>query len=199
VEIGNLDDQECGVGIRPFPSCDSMELECNTTYVFRAFVHGDSNKNRSAFSANVCCTTDPCAECTCKTQGFWETHAGDFPAANPLPDAWPDLTGCCTCTDPAGDGLCLGTVCYSKAQLLAILRTNAVKGNGLISLAHQLITAKLNVKNGCRADDSVLATIAAADTLIGSLVVPPSGSGSLPTSQTDALNHALDVFNNHCE
>src|SRR5688572_26907655 len=59
------------------------------------------------------------------TQGYWKNHA----------EAWPVST------------LVLGTVSYSQAQLLEILRT-PVRGNGLISLAHQLIAAKLNVANG---------------------------------------------------
>ena len=43
--------------------------------------------------------------------------------------------------------LTLGTVTYSQAQLLAIFNT-PVRGNGLISLAHQLIAAKLNILAG---------------------------------------------------
>ena len=64
----------------------------------------------------------------------------------------------------------------------------------MIALAHQLIAAKLNVANG--ADDTAVAGyIAAADALIGGLVVPPVGSGSLPSSQTSALTEALRKYN----
>src|SRR5688572_23676843 len=56
------------------------------------------------------------------TQGYWKNH----------PEAWPVAS------------LELGSVTYSKAQLLSIFRT-PVSGNGLVSLAHQLIAAKLNV------------------------------------------------------
>jgi hypothetical protein len=69
-----------------------------------------------------------------------------------------------------------------------------VAGNGLISLAHQLIAAKLNVARG--ADGSTIASaIAAADALIGSLVVPPAGGGSLAPGTTSALVQTLDNYN----
>jgi cysteine-rich repeat protein len=108
------------------------------------------------------------ANCT-YTQGFWKNHA----------DAWPVSS------------LTLGSVSYSKSQLISILQ-RPVAGNGLIQLAHQLIAAKLNVAQGAsRVGD----TIAAADALIGSLVVPPVGSGTLPTSTTSGLTSALDSYN----
>jgi len=110
-------------------------------------------------------------DCTL-TQGFWKNH----------PDAWPVSS------------LTLGSVTYTQAQLLAIL-TQPVKGNGLVSLAHQLIAAKLNIANG--ADPTgIAATIAAADAMIGGLYVPPVGTGYLAPGTTSALNDALDVFNN---
>ncbi len=107
------------------------------------------------------------------TQGYWKNH----------PEAWPVSS------------LKLGSVTYTKAQLLAILH-EPVKGNGLVSLAHQLIAAKLNVANG--ADDSDIDDeIDAADALIDGLVVPPVGSGYLHPSQTSSLVDKLDDFNNH--
>jgi hypothetical protein len=99
--------------------------------------------------------------------------------------------------------LTLGTVTYDQAQLLSIFNTPAA-GNGLIALAHQLIAAKLNVANG--ADDSAVAgAIVSADALIGGLVVPPVGSGSLPNSATGALITTLANYNEgavgpgHCQ
>ena len=92
----------------------------------------------------------------------------------------------------------LGTVHYSAAQIESILQQNPIVGNGLLSLAHQLIAAKLNKANGANAS-SINGTIAAADALIGGLIVPPiAGFGTLPTSSTDALTHTLDVWNNGC-
>ncbi len=120
---------------------------------------------------SVCTTSVPCTAGCTYTQGFWKNH----------PAAWPV------------NSLTLGSVTYTKNDLLDILGT-PVQGNGLVSLAHQLIAAKLNIANG--ADGSVIAsTIAAADALIGSLVVPPIGSGSLDPAATSALTGALDNYN----
>jgi cysteine-rich repeat protein len=110
------------------------------------------------------------ANCTL-TQGYWKTH----------PESWPVAS------------LKLGSVSYSQAQLLSILNAS-VSGNGLIALAHQLIAAKLNVANG--ADPSAAAgSIAAADALVGALVVPPVGVGYLKPAATSALIGALDAYN----
>jgi hypothetical protein len=119
----------------------------------------------------LCFVACPSGGCTL-TQGYWKNH----------PDAWPVSS------------LNLGSVLYTKAELLSILGT-PVGGNGLISLAYQLIAAKLNIANG--ADGSaVTATITAADTLIGSLVIPPVGSDYLSPAATGALTTALDDYNN---
>src|SRR3989344_377587 len=63
----------------------------------------------------------PAQNCTL-TQGYWKNH----------PDSWPVSS------------LILGTTVYTKAQLLTIFG-QPVAGNGLVSLAHQLIAAKLNI------------------------------------------------------
>jgi hypothetical protein len=103
------------------------------------------------------------------TQGFWKNHADDW---------------CST-------SVSLGEVLYSQAELLEIFN-EPVEGNGLISLAHQLIAAKLNVACGAGLPDA----IADADALIGPLVVPPVGTGFLETSETSELVGILDAFNN---
>lgn len=90
-------------------------------------------------------------------------------------------------------GLTLGNVAYTDLQLQAIFDTPAA-GNGLIALAHQLIAAKLNIANGANGS-SIAAAIAAADALIGNLVVPPVGGGSLSNASTSALRNALADFN----
>ncbi|MGH9930975.1 MAG: hypothetical protein ACREA9_17345 [Pyrinomonadaceae bacterium] len=117
------------------------------------------------------CPTPP-AGCT-RTQGYWKNHA----------DAWPVQS------------LTLGTVTYTKAQLISILRT-PVRGNGLISLSYQLIAAKLNQASGTSVPPAVASAIAAADALIGGLVVPPIGSGSLAPDSTSSLTAILDAYNN---
>lgn len=161
--------------------CENIPLACNTTYVFRAFGHATSTLTRSDWSNTTSCTTLPCTGdpgCT-YTQGYWKTH-GPIPTGNNS-NVWPVM------------GLTLGTVAYTDLEMLAIFNQPA-QGNGLISLAHQLMAAKLNIANG--ADGSAVASaIAAADALIGSLVVPPIGTGSLPSSQTSALTSTLDNYN----
>jgi hypothetical protein len=173
-------------------NCASIPLQCGTTYAFRSFAHANSKLFRSDFTGNLLCTTQACLPpddgCTF-TQGYWKTH-GPIPAGNNV-NEWPVA------------GLTLGSVAYTDLELQSIFDKGAA-GNGLISLAHQLMAAKLNVANG--ADDSSIAgTIISADVLIGSLVVPPVGTGSLPSSMTSALNGTLTAFNEgtigpgHCE
>ena len=172
-------------------NCANVPLACGTTYAVRGFAHATSSLNRSAFTPNLFCTTEACEPaggCT-YTQGYWKTH-GPIPTGNNV-NEWPvtDLT--------------LGSVLYTDLQLQSIFDKPA-QGNGLISLAHQLIAAKLNVANG--ADDSSIAgVIASADALIGGLVVPPVGAGSLSPAATSALTDALALYNQgdigpgHCQ
>jgi cysteine-rich repeat protein len=118
-------------------------------------------------------------DCTL-TQGYWKNH----------PNAWPV------------NSVQLGSVTYSKAEALQIFG-RSVNGNGLVSLAHQLIATKLNVASG--ASNTVVNELAQADAAIGALVVPPVGSGFLATSATAGLAQALDDYNTgatgpgHCE
>lgn len=157
-------------------------LACGTEYVFRAFAHAAGGGiQRSDFTAHTGCSTLACghAESCTFTQGYWKTH-GPIPSGNNV-NEWPVTS------------LTLGDVVYTDLELQAILDTPA-SGNGLIALAHQLIAAKLNVAAG--ADDAAaLVPIAAADALIGSLVVPPVGSGHLHSSLTSALVGALADYN----
>ena len=73
-------------------------------------------------SPTVVPTTTACLE---RTQGYWRNH----------PDSWPV------------DVLSLGLHGYTKNDLLAILKTPA-GGDASLTLAHQLIAAKLNVAVG---------------------------------------------------
>lgn len=120
-----------------------------------------------------------CATGCVRTQGYWKNHASAWPVQN----------------------LTLGTVSYTNAQLLAILNT-PVRGNGLVSLAYQLIAAKLNVAAGAFASADVISAINAADAMIGGAVIP---TNSMPPNVTDALTNILDAYNNgrsgtaHCD
>jgi cysteine-rich repeat protein len=127
-------------------------------------------------------TTNPITEqgdCTL-TQGYWKNHESAWPVSS----------------------LALGNVTYTKAEALSILG-QSVSGNGLVSLAHQLIAAKLNVASG--ASNTVVSEIAQADALIGNLEVPPVGMGYLAPSATSGLAQALDDYNTgktgpgHCD
>ncbi len=169
-------------------------LDCDTLYVFRAFAHANSSFNRSPFTGNTCCSTAPCSGleegCTF-TQGYWKTHGPAGCATGNNTNQWPVSS------------LTLGTVGYTDLQLCSIL-DKAPAGNGLITLAHQLIAAKLNIANG--ADGSAIATaIANADTLIGGLVIPPVGAGSLTPASVSTLVTALQNYNErlvgpgHCD
>ena len=142
-------------------------------YAFRVIALGDGvNPNTGSVPSEVSFfSTNGNPECT---QGFWKNH----------PEVWP--VGCTP--------MLLGNVAYTAAQLMAIYNQPAV-GNGLISLAHQLITVKLNACNGSNTAN-VAATIAAADALIGNLVVPPVGGGFLAPNLTSALTQTLDDYNN---
>jgi hypothetical protein len=77
------------------------------------------------------------------TQGYWKNH----------PEDWTSVT------------VTLGNVIYTQAQLLDIFG-EPVRGDCLISLAHQLIAAKLNIQVGNAAHQCIDATIAQADQLI---------------------------------
>jgi cysteine-rich repeat protein len=126
-------------------------------------------------------TYNPNSETDCTlTQGYWKNHPG----------AWPVTS------------VALGNRTYSQAEALSVF-AQPVNGNGLVSLAHQLLAAKLDVASG--STNAVATEIAQGDAMIGNLVVPPVGAGSLPTSTTAALAQALDNYNTgttgpgHCE
>ncbi len=167
VQIGDLFD-ETGVITQQLG-----ELVEGTAYVVRVRANAAGGELVSAPSATLRTRTlaRTIQDCTF-TQGFWKTH----------PEAW-----------PVGS-LTLGTVSYSAAQLILIFNQPAA-GNGLLSMAHQLIAAKLNIAQGATAPAGVLAAIASADALIGSLVAPPIGAGSLSPASTSGLTSTLDDFN----
>jgi len=167
IEIGDLFDE---TGLTNANTLALSELESGVEYVFCAWALGDGSVSASAYSVAVTGTTGQ-TNCT-YTQGYWKNHPGD----------WPVLS------------LTLGTVNYNQAELLSILGQPAM-GNGLLTLAHQLIATKLNIAFG--ADPTAIsADVAAADALIGGLVCPPVGAGSLPTATTSPLVQTLDDWNN---
>ena len=171
-------------------------LSCATgKYIFRGYNNATATLARSVYSEGWECNTQPCPPqegggCT-YTQGYWKTHGPVGCANGNNKNEW------------AVTSLVLGTVTYTDAQLCSIFK-QSVGGNGLISLAHQLIAAKLNVANGS-APAAISSTIAAADALIGGLVVPPAGTGWLAPSATASLTATLTQYNEgligpgHCD
>ncbi len=148
------------------------EHDYGTDYVYCVFANAATGWDQSDYSTNSNATTNGAdANCTF-TQGYWKNHEDEWPVAN----------------------LTLGSTSYTAAQLLAILR-KPVRGNGLISLAHQLIATKLNIAMGAEPTD-VLPTVVAVDALIGALVVPPVGSGFIAPETTSPFTEVLDDFNN---
>ena len=99
-------------------------------------------------------TPTPTASGCVLGQGYWKNH-----------EQWPVSQ------------LQLGNRTYNRQELQSILR-QPPRSNGLVQLAQQEITAKLNITNG--ADGSCIGqTLAAVDSLIGNLVIPPIGNGRL--------------------
>jgi hypothetical protein len=171
--------------------------------------NGDQLRLGCSHADVVCVSEEPgpgaCDSACTYTQGYYKNHENTVEAilaANPN-TAFTQVIG-------GQVRLRLGNNYYTAAQLDTILGTPVGRGesaNGLIQLAHQLITAELNLlkNNASCTPDSVETAIAASNTMIGSRVVPPVGGGRLSTSQTSSLNNTLDNFNNgnagidHCD
>ena len=159
----------------------AFALKCGTTYRFTGYARATKKKRQSHLARPVYCSTNPCtpADSCTLTQGYWKTH-GPVPVGN-NENEWPVTS------------LQLGNITYTDLQALSILN-QPVRGNGLVSLARQLIAAKLNVANGADAT-AISSTIAAADELIGPLVIPPVGSGYLAPSAVSSLVTTLTRYN----
>ncbi len=148
---------------------DYMRMTANGV---RVNIPGTANVILASAHSDLNCAPAQLQGCT-RTQGFWKNKPEEWPVNN----------------------LTLGTVNYTKAQLLSILQQQ-VEGNGLISLSHQLIATKLNDAAGTTVPASVAIAVVDADEMIGGRVVPPVGSGSLSTNATSSLTSILDTYNN---
>lgn len=105
------------------------------------------------------------------TIGYWKNHG----------DAWPVTE------------LSLGGVVYTRDEALALL-DRPVGGDATISLAYQLVAAKLNVALGT--DASCIAnTIAEADAFLASYPLGSKPKGGAKTAATN-LQEELDAYNN---
>jgi hypothetical protein len=179
IEVGDLQDES---GVTMTPAAEDLpyggELRPGTEYVFCAYANGTAQIYQSAVTVTVESATTG-LNCTF-TQGYWKNH----------PESWP--AGCLPMT--------LGANSYTQAELLAILG-QSVQGNGAISLAHQLIAAKLNACQGA-APGAVQTCIDNADALLatcGTDKLKPVGGGpycTLAPGSTSTLTQCLDNFNN---
>lgn len=170
VVIGELFDE---TGLE---TSDRAELVEGVEYVVRVrAVASVPGAAPSANSTTISFTTAPRTSTDCTVSlGYWTKH----------PESWSRLTS-----------ITLGSVSYTQAEILAILRWPA-KGNGLVSLAHQLIATRLNMLLGVVPPASIIDKVALADAAIGSAVVPPVGGGRLSPRETRRLTWALRSFNN---
>lgn len=175
VQVGDIFDE---TGIQ---SDDANEMSPGTAYVFRVKANGDpgiSGGNgsllpSSPYSNNQYCHTKPHDHNDCThSQGYWKNHPSEWPISS----------------------LKLGNIIYTKAQAVLILNQPA-GGNGLISLAHQLIAAKLNIALGAVVPASITAAISTSDALIGNKIIPPIGAGHLAPATTSHLTDDLEEFN----
>jgi hypothetical protein len=174
VEIGDLFD-ESGVSTTSWRSAYGGELEYGNDYMFCAFANASPTTYQSGFTDNFEDTTLPPQDCT-YTVGYWKNH----------PEAWP--SGCFPMT--------LGSNSYTAAEVMQILN-EPVAGNGAISLAHQLIAAKLNICMGAD-PTAVSACVTAADLLLSSCgadKIPPLGTCNLAPGSTSASTQCMDDYN----
>jgi len=184
VEIGDLHD-ETGVTTTGWRPSWGGELEYGTDYVFCAFANATATTYQSGFTDNFESATKLTQDCTF-TIGYWKNH----------PEAW--AASCLPMN--------LGSNSYTQAELMQILN-QPVAGNGAISMAHQLIGAKLNICMGAN-PAAVSSCITSADALLagcGADKIPPLGSCSLAPGTTSTLTQCMDDYNQgvtgpgHCQ
>jgi hypothetical protein len=156
------------------------DLLCGTTYVFRAFSHGDNKKNRSGWSAILTASTLPCPTGTCVHGGlgYWKNISGGV-------TAWPGYVDATT-------SLTLGTNSYTYQQCMDILN-HQDGGNGLVIVAHQLIPALLNQLSGAPNYN-----LTAAQTYIGSNLIPPVGTAKTTASSAAGLVSTINAGDHTC-
>lgn len=174
VEVGDLFD-ESGVTVTGWRSTWGGELEYGTEYVFCAFANGNETTYQSGFTDNFEALTVQTQDCTF-TIGYWKNH----------PEAWP--AACLPMT--------LGANQYTQAELLQILN-QPVQGNGAVSMAHQLIGAKLNMCQGAN-PAAAMACVTSADAMLstcGANKIPPLGNCNLAPGSTSGNTQCLDNYN----
>src|SRR5262249_20818927 len=124
-------------------------------------------------TATPTATPTPTPTHGCTYVGFWRCH----------PELW------CFETLPLGNNQ------YSVDQVYTILHEPILHQNGLIKLAQSLIITKINILCNHTETSCIQQTVDDADALIGDLVIPPYGDGSLPFAAVDNLVTTLNHYN----
>jgi len=184
IVMGDINFDETGVSGE---GCGLDAFECGTDYVFRAFSHAGRGMGRSAWTSNIICSTSPCVPRQCThTMTYWKTHGAGTCHEGANADEWP----------VSAIPMMLGTRAYTAAMLCDSYNVPAA-ANGLISLAHQLITARLNLAAGAASCPALTDAIAQADALILNRWVPPNQpQGFLSPVLTSPLTMTLNTYNN---
>lgn len=169
VVIGGLNDSDPGVSF----TCNDP-LKCETCYVFRAFVHADSNKTRSDFTPNLQCTTGNCPVTSLKDGDFCTKSQGYFGTPG---------TGQGGVTPPSNGSW------QADADALAVLGGIALIGGGTYSASWSTVAAIVAYLPGGGPSSALSGTTTnaapsgggnlAAQTLALTLNLALSGSGSI--------------------
>jgi hypothetical protein len=167
-----------------------VKVNCNNDFCFC------TTSDVTQLPPNNCCDTNT------KSQGFYKTHCEAISSIlnNPHPI---DPNATIAWVNTINHTLSIGTVNYYAANILCAILNCPLPGNpnnnSLYKLAKQLITVKLNILNGGITTPALLASIASADSLIGSTLI--SGICNTPDFPTAAqikvandLQDALNTF-----
>ena len=177
-----------------FYECDIAP--CFTGTATNVYLHGFSV---DPLTLNACLTNPyvveflPCGQGCVYTQGYWKTHPCDWPS--PF-DPQVRRTRCGEgCTPDPEHQMFVGNIGYTQVQLLQAFERRP-QGNALVILAHQLIAALLNVRNGATPPGGTM--IADGMALIGNLNIL---TDSVPASselgqRMIAVAERLDDYNN---
>jgi hypothetical protein len=192
VEIGLLQDEECGVGM---DGCGADELMCGTEYVFRGFTHANSQKQRSDFTINVCCTTEACNDplpgCAL-SQGYWKNHVCNWPAPFAPTVIDPGPPEACACDSVTL--FTIGNFQYTQCQLITALGRTVPEGGTMANLGRQIIAAKIDMLTGWVPDAAVLAAINdGIQQLINANYNLVTGNASYTGPDTDILKNAINL------
>ena len=160
------------------------DLTCGTTYVFRAFAHGDKAKNKSGWSSLTASTLAcPTTECVHAGFGYWKEIQGGI-------TAWPGYVD-------GTSSLTIGGVSYTYQECMDILNKSD-NANGLVILAHQLIAAMLNQLSGAQNYDLTAAQAYFAANTSASNKIPPVGSATTTSNSARTLVSTINAGDHSC-